>query len=125
MRLLIDTHVLLWWLDDPLRISEVARDRISDPENEVFVSAVSCWEIAIKRGLGKLKAPDNIDDVIAQCGFLELAISISHSLKTETLPLFHRDPFDRMLIAQSLCESAVMVSHDRVFERYGIPLVHA
>ena len=66
MRLLIDTHVLLWWLDDPLRISDVARDRISDPENDVFVSAVSCWEIAIKRGLGKLKAPDNIDDVIAQ-----------------------------------------------------------
>ncbi len=82
-------------------------------------------KIAVKRGLGKIKAPDNIDDVIAQCGLIELAISISHSLKTETLPLFHRDPFDRMLIAQSLCESAVMVSHDRMFEQYGIPLIHA
>lgn len=124
MKLLIDTHVLLWWFDDPLRMSEAARDRIADPENEVLVSAVSCWEIAIKRGLGKLTAPDDIDDVIAQCGFVELAISISHSLKTETLPLHHRDPFDRMLIAQAVCESATMVSHDRMFEQYGIPLIH-
>lgn len=125
MKLLPDTHVLLWWLDDPLRLSEAARDRISDPENEVLVSAVSCWEIAIKRSLGKLKAPDDLSDVINQCGFVELTISIFHSLKTETLPLHHRDPFDRMLIAQALCESATLVSHDRLFEQYGIPLIHA
>jgi len=124
MRLLIDTHVLLWWFDDPLRLSAVARDRISDPENEVLVSAVSCWEIAIKRNLGKVKAPADINDAIVQCGFVELAISISHSLKTETLPSHHRDPFDRMLIAQSLCEAATLVSHDRMFEKYGIPLIH-
>ncbi|MEI7701008.1 MAG: type II toxin-antitoxin system VapC family toxin [Planctomycetia bacterium] len=125
MKLLIDTHVLLWWFEDPARISEAARDRISDPENEVLVSAVSCWEIAIKRGLGKLTAPEGVEEVIAQCGFAELAISISHSLKTETLPFHHRDPFDRMLIAQAFCESAILVSHDRMFEQYGIPLIHA
>lgn len=125
MKLLLDTHVLLWWLDDPLRILEAARDRIADPGNDVLVSAVSCWEIAIKRGLGKLTAPNDLDDVITTCGFVELAISISHSLKTENLPLHHRDPFDRMLIAQAVCESATLVSHDRMFELYGIPLIHA
>lgn len=125
MKLLLDTHVLLWWLDDPSRVSEAARDRISDSENEVLVSAVSCWEIAIKRGLGKLSAPHDIEYVIAQCGFAELAVSIAHSMETELLPLHHRDPFDRMLIAQAVCESATLVSYNRMFERYGIPLIHA
>ena len=72
MKLLLDTPVLLWWLDDPLRISEAARDRLADPENEVLVSAVSCWEIAIKRNLGKVKAPADINGAIVQCGFVEL-----------------------------------------------------
>jgi len=125
MKLLLDTPVLLWWLDDPLRISEAARDRLADPENEVLVSAVSCWEIAIKRSLGKIQAPDDLREVIEQCGFVELTISILHSLKTETLPLHHRDPFDRMLIAQSLCESATMVSHDRMFEQLSVELSHS
>lgn len=125
MRLLLDTHVLLWWCDDPNLISAPARNRISDPENIVFISAVSCWEIAIKRGLGKLQAPADLETVIAQCGFVELKISMSHALRTETLPQHHRDPFDRMLIAQADCESATLVSHDRIFEQYGIPLIHA
>jgi PIN domain nuclease of toxin-antitoxin system len=125
MKLLLDTHVLLWWLDDPVRIAEAARDRIADPENEVLVSAVSCWEIAIKRSLGKIQAPDDLRDVIEQCGFGELRISMLHALRTEILLPHHRDPFDRMLIAQALCESATLVSHDRVFEQYGIPLMYA
>ena len=125
MKLLLDTHVLLWWLDDPLRISEEARDQISNPDNEVLVSAASCWEIEIKRSLKKLTAPEEIDDVIGQCGFGELAISIVHSIKAGALPLHHRDPFDRMLIAQSICESAFMVTHDQMFELYGVPLIPA
>jgi len=117
MKLLLDTHVLLWWLDDPVRITEAARDRIPDPENEVLVSAVSCWEIAIKRSLGKIQAPDDLRDVIEQCGFGELRIPILHALRTEILLPHHRDPFDRMVIAQALCESATLVSHDRMFEQ--------
>lgn len=125
MKLLLDTHVLLWWFEDPLRISEEAREQISDPDNEVLVSAASCWEIAIKRSLNKLSAPADINDAIQQCGFEELAISILHSLKTEALPLHHRDPFDRMLIVQSVCESAFLVTHDRMFMQYGISLIQA
>ena len=125
MKLLLDTHVLLWWLDDPLRISEEARDQISNPDNEVLVSAASCWEIEIKRSLKRLTAPEEIDDGIGQCGFGDLAISIVHSIKAGALPLHHRDPFDGMLIAQSICESAFMVTHDQMFELYGVPLIPA
>lgn len=125
MKLLLDTHVLLWWLDDPSKISESTRKQIADLENEVLVSAVSCWEIAIKRGLGKLTAPNGLNASIQQCGFVELAISSVHALRTETLPFHHRDPFDRMLIAQSICESATIVTQDRLFQSYGIPLIHA
>ena len=125
MKLLLDTHVLLWWLDDPSKISEATREQIADLENEVLVIAVSCWEIAIKRGLGKLTAPNGLNASILQCGFVELAISSVHALRTETLPFHHRDPFDRMLIAQSICESATIVTQDRLFQSYGIPLIHA
>ena len=116
MKLLLDTHVLLWWLDDPSKISEATREQIADLENEILVSAVSCWEIAIKRGLGKLTAPDGLIASIQQCGFVELPISSVHALRTETLPFHHRDPFDRMLIAQSICESATVVTQDLLFQ---------
>ncbi len=125
MKLLLDTHVLLWWLDDPTKISESTRDQIADLENEVLVSAVSCWEIAIKRGLGKLTAPNGLSASIQQCGFVELAITGVHALRTESLPFHHKDPFDRMLIAQSICESATIVTQDRLFQSYGVPLIHA
>lgn len=125
MKLLLDTHVLLWWLDDPTVLAEVAREAIAEPENQIFVSAVSCWEIAIKRGLGKLSAPADIHTAIRESSFLEMPVLVVHALQTERLPYHHRDPFDRMLIAQAQCESAVLVTRDRAFFDYGVPLIGA
>jgi len=112
MKLLLDTHVVLWWLDDPLLLSAAAREAIADPGNEVFVSAVVCWEIAIKRAIGKLTAPRDLRGALQSCGFTELSITPAHALATETLPKYHRDPFDRLLVAQALLEQALLVSRD-------------
>ena len=125
MRLLLDTHVLLWWLDNPNLIAEPARDAVADPDNSVLVSTVSVWEIAIKRGLGKLTAPGDLEAAITDCGFQELQISTAHALFTETLPFHHRDPFDRMLVAQTLVENCHLVTHDALIEQYGVPTLRA
>lgn len=123
MKLLLDTHVVLWWLDDPTLIAEPARDAIAEPANEVFVSAVVAWEIAIKRGLGKLTAPADLIQAIQACGFQELPVTAPHALATESLPLHHRDPFDRMLIAQAKCEGAAIVSRDANIPLYGVATI--
>lgn len=125
MKLLLDTHVLLWWLDDPNLLTEESRDAIADPDNDVFVSAVVTWEIAIKRALGKLTAPNDLEEMLVQCGFQELPISAAHALATETLPFHHRDPFDRMLIAQAMYETASLVSRDAVVDLYQVSVIHA
>lgn len=125
MKLLLDTHVLLWWLDDPLLLSEVAREFIQDSGNEVLVSAASFWEIAIKRQLGKLKAPERIEGALIEIGLTELPVTISHAMMTERLPMHHRDPFDRLLIAQAMVESALIITRDSAFEAYQHPLVRA
>ena len=104
MILLLDTHVVLWWLEDPALVSEAAREAISDPVNEVLVSAVSAWEIAIKAGVGKLDAPPNFEEAVAQCQLKMISITCQHALQTQSLPLLHRDPFDRMLVAQAILE---------------------
>ena len=125
MKLLLDTHVVLWWLDDPLLLSLAAREAIADPTNEVLVSAAVCWEIAIKRGLGKLTAPADLRGALLSCGFIELNITPAHALATESLTMHHRDPFDRMLIAQALVEGALLVSRDPFVAAYGIPAITA
>jgi len=125
MKLLLDTHAVLWWLDDPLLLSPTAREAIAEPSNEVLVSAAVCWEIAIKRGLGKLTAPADLRGALRSCGFTELNITPAHALATETLPMHHRDPFDRMLVAQSLAEGAMLVSRDPLMAAYGIPTITA
>lgn len=125
MKLLLDTHSLLWWLDDPALLSEEARDAISEPANEVFVSSAVAWEIAIKRGLGKLTAPRDLEAVIQACGFQTLSITVAHALATELLPPHHRDPFDRMLVAQALIENCMIVSRDPNVARYGVPIIPA
>lgn len=126
MTLLLDTHVLLWWLDDPgLHISAEARDAISDPDNLVLVSSASAWEIAIKRSLGKLTAPHDLETAIQSCGFVTLPISIAHALATESLPMHHRDPFDRMLLAQASIVKATIVSRDPQLAAYGLPIIIA
>lgn len=99
MKLLLDTHVVLWWLDDPNQLSDDARDAIAEPANQVFVSSVVAWEIAIKRSIGKPTAPADIASAIVDSGFDELPVRSDHAWAVESLPNHHRDPFDRMLIA--------------------------
>lgn len=125
MKLLLDTHVVLWWLDDPNFLSSEARDAISEPANDVFVSSVVAWEIAIKRSLGKLTAPAGIATAIVDAGFKELPVRFSHAWSVETLPAHHRDPFDRMLIAQAIAESCTMVTRDSAIATYTVPIIVA
>jgi PIN domain nuclease of toxin-antitoxin system len=120
MRLLLDTHVLLWWLDDSEALSRNARSVIADPENAVYVSAVSVWEIVLKASAGKLDIPVDWADAIAEEPFRHLSVTREHALKVAELPPLHRDPFDRLLVAQSLVEELVLVTHDPDLTRYGI-----
>jgi PIN domain nuclease of toxin-antitoxin system len=121
--LLLDTHIFLWWLDDNSRLSGEARDRIADPETAVFVSAASIWEIGIKRALGKLEAPREIVAFVEEEGFRGLPMAMRHAEIASLLPLHHRDPFDRMLIAQGLAEDLTIVTVDGRFEPYGVKLL--
>ncbi len=120
MRLLLDTHVYLWSLGSPDRLSARLQAELQDPQVSVYVSAVSVWECAIKRRLGRLSFPDPIDLVAAidASGFVELPVTAIHAARTETLPDLHRDPFDRMLIAQALEERVTFVSSDAQVHAY-------
>jgi PIN domain nuclease of toxin-antitoxin system len=120
MNLILDTHVLLWWLAGASELSDAARRLISDPSHVVFVSAASVWEIRIKQRLGKLSVPPNFASTLSAQSMEELSINHAHAHAVEKLPMLHRDPFDRMLIAQAKCEGLIVVTHDRMFERYGI-----
>jgi PIN domain nuclease of toxin-antitoxin system len=125
MRLLLDTHVLLWALGLPEELRPDARRAIADPSNDVLVSTASAWEIAIKRALGRLDAPDDLAEALEVVGFDELPIRLEHALAVERLPPHHRDPFDRMLIAQALSEGLTIVTRDPRFAAYGVPLLAA
>jgi PIN domain nuclease of toxin-antitoxin system len=121
-RLLVDTHALLWWLTDDPALSPTARDAIADPANEPLVSTASVWEIAIKRSLGKLAAPDELPDSISDGGFAWLPISAQHAWQVRDLPMHHRDPFDRVLVAQALIERLPIVTSDPRFGEYGVEI---
>jgi PIN domain nuclease of toxin-antitoxin system len=124
MRLLLDTHALLWWLSDDGRLEAQARALIEDPGNDVLVSVVSLWEIAVKVCIGKLHADlRQIVESVGRGGFLPLDISIPHLLTLVELPKHHRDPFDHLLIAQAIVEDAAFVSEDRNVPRYEVRLV--
>lgn len=122
--MLVDTHAFLWWLAGNRRLSRPARAVIDNQDNDVLVSAASAWEITTKHRLGKLPGADMIAaDVMAAIedhGFQPLAITVAHAERAGRLPGPHRDPFDRMLIAQSLAHDLPMVSIESVFDRYGI-----
>jgi PIN domain nuclease of toxin-antitoxin system len=124
MRLLLDTHVFLWWVQDARELSKKARGAIANPNNECFLSLASCWEIAIKLGLGKLRLPTPIErflpEQLAVNGFRQLDIGFRHICRVATLAFHHRDPFDRLLAAQALEETLTIVSADRAFRRYGV-----
>jgi PIN domain nuclease of toxin-antitoxin system len=119
-RLLVDTHALLWWLADDRALSRAAAEAIADPANELSVSAASIWEIAIKRSLGKVRAPDGLVDHIADAGFEWLPIRAEHAWRVHELPYHHRDPFDRLLVAQAVCEQVPIISRDPNLAAYGI-----
>ncbi len=125
MTLLLDTHAFLWWLDDPELLSKPARKAIGDGKNTVYVSAAVAWEIAIKKALGKLDAPDDLETAMAANRFLPLAVTIPHALAVRSLPDIHRDPFDRLLIAQAKIEGIKFVSRDPNVPLYKVPHIVA
>ena len=123
MRLMLDTHVLLWWRDAARPLSRRARAEIADASNEIVVSIVSLWEITIKRALGKMTFLDDLETVLQEERFGLLAISFPHLRALDALPHLHRDPFDRLLLAQSLAERIPIISSDRRFADYGASLI--
>lgn len=124
MRLLLDTHALLWWLNDDQKLGSHVRRLIVDHENDVLVSAVSLWEITVKLRIGKLDADiDEIFDILPVQGFSRLEITDTHLTTLRNLPLHHRDPFDHLLIAQALAEGAHFVSQDQHVPLYGLPFL--
>lgn len=125
MRLLLDTHTFLWWLSDFRKIAESARQAIAGPGSEVFVSAVSGWEIGIKKAKGRLTAPDNLAAIVEEKRFEHLALTFEHAERATTLPPHHRDPFDRMLVAQAQAEALVLVTRDARIPLYEVSTIKA
>lgn len=125
MKLLLDTHALLWWLASPEDLAPLARKAIETPAHEVFISAASLWEMSIKQELGKLALPGNPVAVLESCGFAVLAMNAEHAWRAGTLPPHHKDPFDRMLVAQTEVEGMVLVTRDTTIPKYGIPILPA
>jgi PIN domain nuclease of toxin-antitoxin system len=125
LNILLDTQVLLWWLDDNPVLSDKARKPISDGGNLIFVSAAVVWEIRIKQSLGKLDIPPNFRQVLEQQPFEFLAITIEHAYAVGELPAIHRDPFDRMLIAQAKTEGFTILTRDPLFKEYMVALIQA
>ena|ERR1700687_4418156 len=124
MRMLLDTLAFLWWVEDAPTLTKKARIAIGNPDNECLVSVASCWEIAIKLSLGKLRLPNAIERFIpehlAANAFHQLSIDFRHVSRVAKLPFHHRDPFDRLLAAQAIEEGCAIVSADPVFREYGI-----
>jgi PIN domain nuclease of toxin-antitoxin system len=119
MKLLLDTHVVLWWLAD-LPLDVAAHDAIADGRNELFVSAASVWEIAIKRSCGKLKFDGDVLDSITSASMSVLPIDGYHAVLAGALPAHHRDPFDRILVAQAITERMTIVTRHKVMAKYGV-----
>jgi PIN domain nuclease of toxin-antitoxin system len=124
VRLLLDTHTLLWWLLDDAALSQTAQGEMANSANDVFVSAVSGWEIAIKYKLGKLPSAARLvvglDATVAREGFQEIPITLRDGERAGGMPMLHKDPFDRMLAAQAITGELVLVSSDAVFDAYGV-----
>ena len=125
LRLLLDTHAFVWCLSDVPRLAEGARNAIADPRNDVFVSAVTGWEISVKRAKGRMTAPDNLLAIVEKKGFIHLPLTFHHAEQAGNLPMHHRDPVDRMLIAQAQAEGLVLVTRDAFIPLYGIRVIAA
>ncbi|MBA2571944.1 MAG: type II toxin-antitoxin system VapC family toxin [Gemmatimonadetes bacterium] len=121
MRLLLDTHVFLWWREENSRLNSETARAISEAD-QVFVSAASAWEIAIKVALRKLHIPGPVEPAVEQSHFQQLLVTFPHAAAVANLPLHHADPFDRMLIAQAQLEGLTLITHDSKFRPYGVPI---
>lgn len=124
MRLLLDTHVLLWWLTGA-KLTRPAREAIAEPTNQVFVSPATTWELVIKASLGRLTMPADLPEVLAAQNLLPLPVTIAHTLAVGGLPPVHRDPFDRLLIAQARQEGLTLVTRDERIKAYDVPVLAA
>jgi len=129
MRLLLDTHIWLWWQLAPERLSARARECIGVATNEVYLSSVSSWEMAIKIAAGKLQLPRPLQEMVpeslVQDGFVNLPVQPAHCFHLQELPMLHRDPFDRMLIAQAIAESCTILTADLQLHAYSVPVLPA
>ena len=118
MKLLLDTHVLLWWMNDDRALSKDARTLIQSNDNVIYVSAATVWEIRIKQKLGKLRLPASFEEALRSEGFEDLPIRATHAHRVANLPDIHQDPFDRILLAQALEDQLVFVTHDKALAKY-------
>lgn len=119
-RLLLDTHAFVWCLSDVAKLAEDARRAIAGPHNDIFVSAITAWEIAVKRARGRMTAPENLLAMVEARGFSHLPLTFQHAEQAGNLPMHHRDPFDRFLIAQAQAEGLILVTRDSRIPQYGI-----
>jgi len=125
MSYLLDTHTFIWWIEDNLNLSYQSKQIISNPNNLIFISSVNTWEITIKKSLGKLNVPSNLEEIILQCGFDVLPIAIKHTLFIENLDKHHDDPFDRLLISQAIIENLTIITRDEKIIKYKVPYILA
>ena len=125
MDLLLDTHALLWWLSDDPKLGPEARASIEKRTNAVYVSAAAAWEIAVKRAAGKLEAPGDIEEWLADEGFVALPIQVSHAVAAAELPPHHTDPFDRVMIAQAQLEDLMLLARDDQVDKYEVSVLDA
>jgi PIN domain nuclease of toxin-antitoxin system len=125
MNIILDTHVLIWALENNSTLSDKAVEAIIEADNMVFVSAASVWEIGIKRNMGKLETPDNLLDEIRLHRFAPLPINLHHAELAGKLPDIHKDPFDRMLIAQAVYEKLTLVTRDEIISKYDVKILKA
>lgn len=123
MRILLDTHTLLWWLTDSPQLSTAQYEVIRNPANHIYVSAATTWEIGIKAALGKVTVPDNLSTVVLENRFTPLSITIPHTIHIASLPPIHKDPFDRILISQAIVEDLVIATADIEIKKYNVQVI--
>jgi PIN domain nuclease of toxin-antitoxin system len=125
VRALLDTQILLWWLFDDPRLGKQLAGVISDEDNDIAVSPVSAFEIATKAMIGKLEVPDDLEEQLEASAFRELPMTFAHGLEVGRLPMHHRDPFDRLIVAQARCEELVLITADRLLSKYDVQTLPA
>lgn len=123
MRYLLDTHIFLWWLADDKNLKRKIKELIENPNNQIFVSVASAWEISIKRKIGKLSLKTTIQHCFESSGFLIIDITLNHILELDLLPMHHQDPFDRILIAQTKAEKLIFITDDIKIKQYDLRII--